>query len=487
MVGAVLGSNAARQALFYEDRWHNWGDLGRLARQIGSLVDASGADPRAPVALIGRNRPETVAALLGLIAQNRTIRMIYAYQSAPSTIAEIERLEPAVVIGMAEDVPHEVQAAMKRAGRAVVSLADMEASFPVGLDLSTASVPGIGGDPAIEVLTSGTTGPPKSFPLHFAMIAQHLVGQNIRPEELTSITEDTPPMLMSLPMGNISGIYTIVPPMAAGQRGILLDRFDLRAWRDYLIRYRPVYAAVIPAAVQMILDADVPVDELAGLKSLSAGAAAVDPGVQREFERRYGIPLLSSYGATEFGGPVAAMTLADRTAFGDAVATSVGRAMPGARVRVIDPLTGALLPHGEQGLLEVMTIRMGDDWIRTSDLGMIDANGFIFHKGRSDGAIMRGGFKLLPERIEQALMHHEAVACVAVTGVADKRLGEVPSAAIQLAPGSVQPEPAELEQLVRHHLPSTHVPVYWHFLAEMPRTPSYKVDRRAVKALFTTN
>jgi acyl-CoA synthetase (AMP-forming)/AMP-acid ligase II len=81
-------------------------------------------------------------------------------------------------------------------------------------------------------------------------------------------------------------------------------------------------------------------------------------------------------------------------------------------------------------------------------------------------------------------MHHDAVACVAVTGVADKRLGEVPGAAIQLKPGRTQPSPGELEDVVRQHLPATHVPVCWRFLGELPRTPSHKVDRRAIRQLF---
>jgi acyl-coenzyme A synthetase/AMP-(fatty) acid ligase len=485
MAAKALGTDPEQPALLYAGHWHLWGAFARLAWEIGTLLDDGGVDGHAPVALVGRNRPETVAALLGLIAQGRTIRMIYAYQSATAIIGEIERLAPAAVVAMRDDLTEPVLAAMRASGRAVLCLDAMTASVPPGLGRSRADVPGLTGDPAIEVLTSGTTGPPKSFPLPFAMIAQHMVGIAIRPEEAAIAVPALPPAFMAMPMGNISGIYTIIPPLLTGQRGILLDRFDLRAWRDWLVEYRPPYASVIPAAIQMIIEADVPPDEFASLQCLSAGAAAVDPRVQHIFEQRYGIPLLSSYGATEFGGPVTAMNLADRTSFGDGVANSVGRALPGSQVRVVDPDSGLELPPGQQGLMEVMTKRMGLHWIRTSDLGVIDANGFIFHKGRADGAIVRGGFKLLPERIEQALMLHNAVACVAVTGVPDARLGEVPGAVIQTAPGNAMPTPAELEMVVRQTLPATHVPVHWRFLSEMPRTQSQKVDRRAIRQLFS--
>ena len=65
---------------------------------------------------------------------------------------------------------------------------------------------------------------------------------------------------------------------------------------------------------------------------------------------------------------------------------------------------------------------------------MIDADGFLFHRGRADGAIMRGGFKLLPETIERALLLHPSVSAAAVVGLPDARLGQVPAAAVQIKP-----------------------------------------------------
>jgi acyl-coenzyme A synthetase/AMP-(fatty) acid ligase len=97
---------------------------------------------------------------------------------------------------------------------------------------------------------------------------------------------------------------------------------------------------------------------------------------------------------------------------------------------------------------------------------------------------MRGGFKLLPETIERALMLHESVAGAGVLGVHDARLGEVPAAAIQLKPDARPPAIAELETHLRGHVYATHIPVTWRFVGELPRTPSLKVDRRALRALF---
>ena len=111
----------------------------------------------------------------------------------------------------------------------------------------------------------------------------------------------------------------------------------------------------------------------------------------------------------------------------------------------------------------------------------------MFHRGRADGAIMRGGFKILPETIERALLLHDAISAVAVLGLPDQRLGQVPAAAIQLKPGVDRPEVADLEAHLRRHVYATHIPVAWRIVEELPRTPSLKIDRPAVRRLFETD
>lgn len=206
--------------------------------------------------------------------------------------------------------------------------------------------------------------------------------------------------------------------------------------------------------------------------------------MHRAFEEHYGIPILLSYGATEFGGPVTAMTADLRASWGRQKFGSVGRALPGVQLRVKDSESGAVLPPGNEGVLEVISPRIGPDWIRTSDIAVIDADGFLFHRGRADGAIMRGGFKLLPETIERALLLHDSISAAAVVGVTDRRLGQVPAAAIRCKPGVEPPSAAELETHLRAHILATHIPVTWRFVDDLPLTPSLKIDRRALRRLF---
>jgi long-chain acyl-CoA synthetase len=337
--------------------------------------------------------------------------------------------------------------------------------------------------PRIELLTSGTTGPPKQFPVSYELLGRYFVGAP------ASFGEDPlrlPPTLLCFPLGNISGLYSTLPPLLNGQRAVLLDRFSVAGWHDYVLRYRPEVTGLPPAGVQMVLDADIPPADLACIRRLGTGAAPLDPTAHRAFEERYGIPILLSYGATEFGGPVTAMTAELHAVWGQRKFGSVGRVLPGARLRVIDPDSGAELPQGREGLLEVISPRIGPDWIRTSDIALIDEDGFLFHRGRADGAIMRGGFKVLPETIERALLQHPAVSAAAVIGLGDKRLGQVPAAALQFKPGIAPPTVAELESHLRQQVLATHVPVQWRFVDALPRTPSLKVDRPGLRRLFET-
>lgn len=485
----ALAREPSRPAIEFEKRWITWGNLRQVADRLSALLDASGVESHAPVAFVPRNRPSAIAALLGLIAKGRSIRMLYAFQSATALARDVERLKPAVIVAAAEDYSADLLPVLRAEGIAAIALTEMDAAAVPGFERShRAADSQAPAHPQIEILTSGTTGPPKQFAISYDLIARHMVGTSV----ISSGHNDgkgvdvsqLPPTLFLMPLGNISGIYSTLPALLKGQRAVLLEKFTVAGWHDHALRHRPQVSGLPPAGVQMILDADIPPADLASIRVIGTGAAALDPTAHRAFEERYGIPILLSYGATEFGGPVTAMTAELHATWGKQKFGSVGRCLPGAQLRVIDPDTGAVLAPGKEGILEVISPRIGPDWIRTSDIAMIDADGFLFHRGRADGAIMRGGFKLLPETIERALLLHDAISAAAVVGLADKRLGQVPAAAMQLKPGVEQPTIADLEAHLRSHILATHIPVVWRFVAALPATPSLKIDRPAVRRLF---
>jgi long-chain acyl-CoA synthetase len=482
LAAAALMRPATQPAIEFEGRWFTWGELRQLAERVGGLLEGAGAGPCPTVAFVSRNRPSAVAALLAALTRGCTVRMLYAFQSPTALAHELQRLKPLILVADAEDCSGMLQEALQAEGVAAIALQGMAAAALPGLERCRFGAP-VAAEPRpqIEILTSGTTGPPKRFVLDYVLIAR-----NVAAAALPADPAAAPPVLLFFPFANISGLYSLLPPLLKGQRAVLLERFSVGAWHQYLLRHRPEASGLPPAGVQMVLDADIPRADLACLRRLGTGAAPLDPAVQRAFEERYGVPILLSYGATEFGGPVTAMTLELHAQWGARKFGSAGRALPGAQLRVIDAETGALLPPGREGLLEVVSPRIGPHWIRTSDLALLDEDGFLFHRGRADGAIIRGGFKLLPETIERALRLHPAVSAAAVVGVADPRLGQVPVAAVEVRSGP-SPTVAELETHLRERVLATHIPVAWRFVEALPRTPSFKVDQAAVRRLFASD
>lgn len=482
MVEEALRHAPEAKAIEFDGRWYHWKEIAQLAQAVRQSVRIAGGGVDAPVALVARNHPAVISALLGLLAEGRSVQMIYAFQSSAALARDIERLEPCIVIAMAQDIGAEVRDVLASHDIAAIALEEMSAAVLPDSEQTARVVQGPD-HPSVEILTSGTTGPPKRFPISFDMISRHMMG-NVGMAGAARKGEQNPvPFLLFFPIGNISGIYSTIPTLLRGQPAVLLERFSLQAWREFILRYRPTASGLPPTAFQMLLDADIPREDLASIKVMATGAAPLDPGVQRAFEEKYGIPVLLSYGATEFGGPVATMNLELLQRYGISKLGSVGQAMPGAKLRVVDPASGAQLPAGAEGLLEVVSPRIGADWIRTSDIAVIDADGFLFIRGRSDGAILRGGFKLVPDVIERALMQHPAIGASAVVGVDDRRLGQVPGAAIQCAAGATLTA-LEAEVHLRALLPATHIPVHWCFVEELPKNPSMKIDRPAVAGLF---
>jgi long-chain acyl-CoA synthetase len=484
---AALQRPPTTRAIEFQGKWYTWGWLRTLADRLDEALDKAGVGPDQPVGVIPRNRPAFAAALLSLIAMRRSIVMIYAFQSPEAMADDIRRLRLPAVLAEAQDWSAATIAAARELGclgLSVLGTSDTVTPLP-GLERSCGErLRGSATEPAIEMLTSGTTGAPKRLALTFAMIARAMVGESSEGAKQFADATQLAPALLMFPFGNISGLYSYFPMAASGRPVVMLEKFNVAQWWDFVKRFRPKQMNLPPAGVRMVLDAGIPKEDLACLEYVGSGAAWLDPNVQAEFQRRYGVPILLSYGATEFGGVVSIMTFELYKQFGPAKLHSVGRPWAKTQLRVVDPANGRPLPPGETGILEILTPHCGPEWVRTTDLASMDKDGFMYHRGRADGAIMRGGYKILPEAVAEKIALHPSVAAVAIVGLPDERLGEIPVAAVELRPGHERPTESELEQHARRHLYSTHVPAAFRIVESLPRTPSMKISLPAVKQLF---
>ena len=485
MAQAALDGDPDRPAMRDADCWYDWGWVRDTGAGIIELMEAGKARADRPVGLVARNRPGVATALLALIAAGRSVRMIHPFQSAKMLADDIASGLGAL-IAADEDFSLPVIEAVEKMRLCAVSTDEAfgigqigEASDPSPIDAEKAAP----GSPYIEVLTSGTIGTPRPFAISYDTILRRLMSMNVAYPGRRAHDGARHETLMFFPLGNISGLYSYLPPMLAGRPVILQEKFDLDGWLDFVARYRPKRISLPVTGIQALLARNIPRDALAGLHNIGTGGSPLDVETEAAFERRFGIPLLVSYGATEFGGPVSAMTVSLRRQWGDRKSGSAGRAWAGAKLRVVDPISGAEVPPGTDGILEVLPTS-DDDWMRTSDLAMIDEDGFLYHRSRADGAITRGGFAILPDVIERAITRHPQVAAAAVVGLSHRRLGEVPVAAVQPKDPGDPPEIAALEQHVRDHVYATHVPTQFRIVQELPLNGSVKVDVARVRALF---
>jgi len=284
---------------------------------------------------------------------------------------------------------------------------------------------------------------------------------------------------------HVSGIFGVLTSFSEGRTIVMFEKFDVNNWVETVFKHKLRFAPLAPTPMRMVLDAGVPAEDLSGVVGVRCGNAMLDDETRKAFEQRYGIPVLIIYGATEYYGPVASWTLEDHRRYRETKRDSVGRVWPQiSRVRVVDPETRLEREIGETGILEVRIPTVGDAWITTNDLAALDADQFLYLKGRADDAINRGGFKILPMIVEAALRKHPAVADVMVVGIPDLRLGSVPAAAVEHRIGTPRPTAESLYAFARQHLIAYQVPVQIRVLDALPRTPGLKVSRQDVMKLF---
>jgi len=484
LIATHLQDDTQADALEYQGRWYGWPQLRRTAGEIDRALSGAGIGRGARVALVARNRPALVAAMLALMATRRRVVMVYAFQAPAALAADLQKLAVPAVIADAEDWSAEARAAVQASGGLALALA-AGAGSPIQCSgdprASMATEPD--DDIAVEMLTSGTTGAPKRAPITWSTInaaAADLIGSD--PDR--SAGAAAAPDILPWPIGNISGLYYLIPAVGTGRRLVLMERFKLDDWLDALRRHGCTYAAVPPAAVRMLLDSGLQAGALGKLAALGVGAAPLDPALQAQFEERFKVPVLIGYGATEFGGVIATWTPEDHTRFAAAKRGSVGRARPGISLRIVDRDTGAECPPGTIGVIEARVPRIGPDFVRTTDLGSLDADGFLFLHGRADQIINRGGFKVDPAKITAALCTHPAIADAGAVGIRDERLGQVPVAAVELRAEQPAPTEAELLAFLKDRLRSFEMPSEIRIVAALPRTPSMKVRLADLPALF---
>ncbi|ORV98319.1 class I adenylate-forming enzyme family protein [Mycobacterium kyorinense] len=467
-IADVLALQPDASAIEYDGQWLSWRELDDAAGAIRSLAGTG------QVGILLRNKPVHVAALLGVLLSGATVVVVNPARGDERTRTDLEQLDLPLIIGEPGDVT--ALAGSSTPVRIACSAGELLAIRTGGSAETRSAV-------AVRMLTSGTTGPPKRIDLTYDMLAHSVIGPDSNgaaaPTELRRGVA-----IVNSPLVHIGGVFRVLQCVAEARPFVLLERFELARWADAVRRHKPRAVSLVPAALRMVLHSELTREDLQSIRAVTSGTAPLSADDADAFYEKFGVPVLTSYAATEFGGGVAGWTLADYQKYWAAKRGSVGRASFGAQLRVVGE-DGTPLGPDEVGLLEVKPGQLGPstEWMRTTDMARIDADGFLWIVGRADQAIIRGGFKIMPDDVRLTLESHPAVAGAAVVGRRDDRLGATPVAMVELRrAGSA--DVAALTKHLRKRLARYEIPTDIAIVDEIPRTPSGKPDLAAVRAYF---
>ena len=256
---------------------------------------------------------------------------------------------------------------------------------------------------------------------------------------------------------------------------------------------------LVPAVLAQVLQSGPEAIALFGkLKTYTYGAAPMPmPLLRAAMEAWPDTEFIQVYGLTELCGVIThLMPPEHRDAEHPERLVSAGRCIPGAELKVVDPVTLEERPTGEHGELwfrspqlmkgflnrpdETAEVITEDGWFRTGDLGRVDADGYVYVEDRLKDMIITGGENVYSPEIERVLAEHPAVMEVAVIGVPDDRWGETVKAVVSLHPGAEATE-ADLIDHCREHLAAFKCPTSVDVLEALPRNPTGKILKRELR------
>jgi fatty-acyl-CoA synthase len=367
--------------------------------------------------------------------------------------------------------------------RETVSFADWSA---FRASASSAPLPDVQpGDPAQIQYTSGTTGSPKGALLH-----HHGLTNNARFIAERNQIACGATWLNQMPLFHIAGcqINALGAIWARAQQ--VLCNFDPGLVLELIEAERVEFMVGAPTMYRMMIDhPSFAGRDLSSLRLVCAGGMVVPPSLVRTFEERFGIRFTIVYGMTESCG-ISTQTTPDDSL--NDKASTVGRPLPHADVKIADPRTGETVPVGAVGEICVRGYLVmsgyfempeatraaidAEGWLHSGDLGRLDSRGYLAIEGRVKDIIIRGGENIYPREIEDLLATHPAVAAIAVVGLPDDVYGEQVGAFVRLRPGQIA-DARELGTFCRRALAPYKTPKIWEFVDELPLTPSGKVQK----------
>lgn len=354
-----------------------------------------------------------------------------------------------------------------------------------------------GGDQTALVLyTGGTTGVPKGVPLSVGLFVS-------RVREWRKLSEPIVPLgkiitALAAPFYHIIGqMDAMTPLLKDGGTLVLFPRVHLDALMHHIQRIRVTNMFAVPALYRMILEHDrLDNYDLSSLKYCGCGGDVLPLEVANRWLSKIGIPLRQGYGVTEACGAITASYVQD----GTAPEGSIGKIVPGNKIKIVDPETLEPSSPGEGGDL-LFTVKDGtksywnkpeetagsfleideEIWYRTNDIVRMDENGWLYFMDRTVDMIKHKGYRIAAAEIEKVLQEHPAVVAACVVGVPDDKVGERIKSFVVLKEDIKGVNAYDLKTWCRDRLASYKIPQYIEFRDMLPKSKVGKMLRREMR------
>ncbi|MFI7012510.1 AMP-binding protein [Streptomyces sp. NPDC050145] len=344
-------------------------------------------------------------------------------------------------------------------------------------------------DPAAILYTSGTTGRSKGAVLTHGNLASNCAALL----EAWRFT-DRDRLIHALPIFHVHGLFVAANmALVAGASLYYLPKFDADTVVDLLPR-ATVLMGVPTFYTRMARHERLTPETCASMRLFVSGSAPLLASDHEAFEARTGHAILERYGMTETG-----MNTTNPYEGGPRKPGTVGRPLPGTEIRVVDGESGAPLPDGEVGSIEVRGPNVfsgywqmpektaaefrADGFFITGDLGRIDEDGYLCIVGRGKDLVISGGYNIYPKEIEELLDAHPAVLESAVIGVPHPDFGETVVAVVVPAPGQ-EPSEADLLKCVAGDLARFKHPRAVRIVEALPRNVMGKVQKAELRKRY---
>ena len=497
-LGLLLRDTAERwgnkAAVIFQDTATPYVALEGLSNQVANALQAGGIQKGDRVGLYCINSPWFVAAYFGIVKLGATVVPINLLLNAEEVqyILSNSEAKGIVYFDAFEPVIAAISESLPQLNYRVVVGKPGELEAHTMTDIATRESPQFeipefdqAEYVAAILYTSGTTGQPKGAMLtHRNLLCN--VNSVIRALDLSA--DDT--FLAVLPMFHSFGATAcMLTPVALGATIAAVPRFVPDEVVRIIIETKATIFMGVPSMYTIF--ANISEDrkpDLSALRFCVSGGAALPVEVMRRFEEKYGVVICEGDGPTECS-PVTSVNPIG----GERKPGSIGLPIPDVEMKIVDD-EGEVLPTGEVGEIVVCgeNVMKGylnrpeetaeaffGEWYRTGDMGYVDGDGYFYIVDRKKDMIIVNGMNVYPRMVEEVIYRHPSVAEVAVVAEPHRLHGEIPRAVVVLKPDTEATQ-QDIIQLCRQHLGRHQVPRIVEFVAELPKTPTGKILKRAL-------